>query len=72
MVSICPKYGVDEQQRRQAALLPVSEWERIAEELEGLDDLQASDEAKAGPQETVPFEQAVREIRRARGNDLRD
>ncbi len=39
-----------------------NEWERIVEALEELDDIRAYDEAKSGSQETVPFEQAVREI----------
>jgi hypothetical protein len=43
-------------------LLPLSEWERILEELDDLDDIRAYDEAMAGPQEAVAFEQAVREI----------
>jgi hypothetical protein len=47
-------------------LLPMADWERIVEELDELDDIRAYDEAKAGPQETVPFEQAVREIEERR------
>lgn len=62
MLPLHPQYVVDENQRPQAALLPVSEWERIVEELDELDDIRAYDEAKAGPQDTVSFEQAVREI----------
>ena len=67
MVAIHPQYVVDEQQRRKAVLLPVSDWERIVEELEELDDIRAFDEAKAESQETVPFEQAVREIQEEYG-----
>jgi hypothetical protein len=33
------------------------------EDLEELDDIRAYDKAKAGPQDAVPFAQAVREIR---------
>ena len=62
MVTIHPKYLVDEKQRRKAVVLPVAEWERILEELEELDDIRAYDEAKEGPQESIPFEQAVREV----------
>lgn len=67
MVPIHPQYVVDENQQRQAVLLPVADWERIVEELEELDDIRAYDAAKAGPQDTVPFEQAVREIEESYG-----
>jgi PHD/YefM family antitoxin component YafN of YafNO toxin-antitoxin module len=62
MVTIHPQYVVDAQQRPQAVLLPVAEWERIVEELDELDDIRAYDAAKAKPEETLAFEQAVREI----------
>ena len=63
MVPIHPQYIVDENQHRQAVLVPLAEWEQIVEEL---DDIRAYDEAKAGPQESVSFEQAVREIEEGR------
>ena len=63
MVTLHPEYLVDEQQHRKAVLLPVAEWERVVEELEDLDDIRAFDCAKSGPQEAIPFERAVREIR---------
>jgi hypothetical protein len=64
MVTLHPEYVVDEQQHRKAVLLPVAEWERVVDELESLDDIRAFDAAKSGPQETIPFEHAVREIRK--------
>jgi hypothetical protein len=63
MVTIHPQYVVDQDQRRKAVLLPLSEWERIVEDLEELDDIRAYDDAKSGSQDAVPFEQAVREIK---------
>jgi len=62
MVALHPEFVVDEHQHRKAVLLPVAEWDRIIEDLEDLDDIRAFDAAKAGPQETIPFERAVREI----------
>ncbi len=59
MVSINPQYIVDEGQHRTAVVLPLDEWEQIVEELTELDDIRAYDEAKAGPQDAVSFEQAV-------------
>ena len=67
MVILHPEYVVDEQQHRKAVLLPVAEWERIVDELEDLDDIRAFDDAKSGPQEAIPFEHAVREIREGYG-----
>jgi PHD/YefM family antitoxin component YafN of YafNO toxin-antitoxin module len=63
MVPIHPEYVVDEKQNRRAVILPLAEWEKIVEELEELDGIRAYDEAKAGSQDAVPFEQAVRQIR---------
>ena len=62
MVAIHPEYVVDENQNRKAVLVPLAEWEQILEELEELDDIRAYDEAKAGLQDAVPLDQAVREI----------
>ena len=66
MVTVHPDYVVDEKQNRKSVILSVEEWERILEELEELDDIRAYDEAKSGPQDAMPFEQAVREIQERR------
>ena len=62
MARLHPEYVLDEQHRRKAVLLSVAEWDQVVDELEELDDIRAFDEAKAGPQDAVPLEQAVREI----------
>ena len=62
MATFHPDYVVDENQNRKSVILSWEEWERIVEELEELEDIRAYDDAKAGPQDAVPFEQAVREI----------
>jgi len=62
METVHPQYVVDENQQRKAVLLPLETWEQILEELEELEDIRAVDRAKAGTQERIPFEQAVREI----------
>jgi len=66
MVTVHPQYIVDEKQNRRSVVLSLADWERIVEELEELDDIRAYDEAKSGPHDTVPFEQAVREIQEGR------
>jgi PHD/YefM family antitoxin component YafN of YafNO toxin-antitoxin module len=62
MVTVNPQYVVDEKQQRRAVLISIDEWERILDDLEELEDVRAYDMAKTGPQNAVPFEQAVREI----------
>ena len=62
MFTVHALYVVDENQQRKAVLIPLAEWERSIDDLEELDDIRAYDKAKAGPQDTVPFEQAVREM----------
>ncbi|MHC4441261.1 MAG: hypothetical protein ACYTF1_10100 [Planctomycetota bacterium] len=62
MVGVHPQYIVDENQQRKAVLLSLAEWQQIVEELEELDDIRAYDEAKAGSQDAVSLEQALREI----------
>jgi PHD/YefM family antitoxin component YafN of YafNO toxin-antitoxin module len=61
-VMLNPQYVIDKENKPKAVLLTISEWEQIVEDLEELDDIRAYDAAKAGPQDTIPFEQAVREI----------
>ena len=46
----------------QSVVLPIAEWERFLEDLEELDDIRAYDAAIAATNESVPFDQAVREI----------
>ena len=64
MVSLHPEYVVDENRRTKAVLLPFPEWEKVMAELEELDDIRAFDAAKSSEGKSVPFDQAVREIRK--------
>lgn len=66
MISVHEEYLVDEAGNRKAVVLPLAAWQQIKEELEELDDIRAYDEAKAQPSEPVPFEQAMREIRKGK------
>lgn len=63
MIPLHPQFVNDESHGTRSVLIPLNEWERIMEDLEELDDLRAYDAAKSEPDEAIPFEQAVREIR---------
>ena len=63
MVTLHPEFVVDEAKHTKAVLLPFPEWEDVVAELEELDDIRAFDVAKESDEETIPFDQAVREIR---------
>lgn len=62
MITVHPQYVIDENKQYKAVLLSFDEWEKVLEELEELEDIRAYDQAKAGPQDRISFEQAVREI----------
>ncbi|MFP4381923.1 MAG: hypothetical protein ACLFUS_15595, partial [Candidatus Sumerlaeia bacterium] len=62
MQKIHPQFLVDENQKRQAVVLPLPEWERILKDLEDLDDMRAYDKARKVRQSSIPFEQAVSEL----------
>lgn len=51
----------------QSVVLPLAKWEQVLEELEELDDIRAYDAAKSESGESVPFDQAVCEIREQYG-----
>ena len=62
MSGIHPEYVVDDKNRRKAVLLPLSQWKRVMEELEELEDIRAYDKAKLRPSAPIKFDDAVREI----------
>ena len=64
MVKELPQYIVDDNQRKTAVIVPMDQWNRIQAELEELDDIRAYDAAKAKTDKSIPFEQAVAEIKR--------
>ena len=57
--------------RKVSVILPMRYYNKMIEELEELADVRAYDEAKASGEESIPFEQAIREIE-AKRHDLRD
>ena len=63
MIAIHPEYVVDEKQQRKSVLLPYAEWAKILKQLEELEDIKNYDKIKESPDEVIPFEEAVKEIK---------
>ncbi len=64
MTALQEEYLTDRDGSRVKVVLDIQQFQQMMEELEELDDIRAYDAAKASGDETVPFEQAVHEIRR--------
>lgn len=60
------RFVVDERGNRTGVLLDIADYQRLLSELEELESIRAYDRAKASSDESVPFEQAIREIERER------
>ena len=52
--------------QKKAVLLSFDEWQQLMEAIEELDDIRAYDQAKQEPENLVPFEEAVRQIKAKR------
>ena len=63
MVTLHPEFVIDEKKNTKAVLLSFPEWEGVVAELAELDDIRAFDTAKSSAETSIPFDQAVREIR---------
>ena len=61
-VILNPQYVVDKEHSTKAVMFSIEEWNQVLEALEELEDIRAYDAAKAESQETVLFEEAVRQI----------
>ncbi len=66
MIQINEEYLVDEHGKRKAVVVPLATWQKILEALDELEDIRAYDEAKRRPSESIPFEEAVSEIRQGK------
>jgi len=66
MIDLHPEYIIDERQHKKAVVLPYPEWEKVLEEMEELEDIRAYDAAKVDNDESLPFDQAVEEIRKGK------
>ena len=66
MIALKPEFVVDSNEKRRGVLLSLPEWRRVVEELEELEDIREYDAAKARREPSLPFEEAVRAIRKKR------
>ena len=66
MLTMHPEIVIDRKQKPKAVLLPYSEWNKVIAEMEELEDIRAYDRAKARREEAIPFEQAVKELKKRR------
>jgi len=66
MLRIHQDYLIDENGKKKAVVVPFSEWQKIKEELEELDDIRAYDKAKSKSSEPIPFDEAVQQIRKGK------
>ena len=64
MIAIHPEYIVNDKAQKKAVIIKFNDWKNILSEIEELDDIRSYDAAKADKgDETIPFEQAITEIR---------
>ena len=63
MLELHPEFVVDEKARKKAVLISLSDWKRLLDALEELEDIRAYDKAKSRTEPVVPFEEAVRQIK---------
>jgi hypothetical protein len=61
-----PQFLVDDKGEKVAVLLSIEEYQKLLEDQEELEDVQAYDEAKALGETPVPFEEAIARIERNR------
>jgi len=64
MLKIHEEYVVDGDGKKKAIVVTMTEWQKILEALEELDDIKAYDEAKSKPSNPIPFEKAIEEIQK--------
>jgi hypothetical protein len=66
MLSVHPEFVLDSKRKPKSVLLPYSEWTKVMADMEELEDIRAYDRAKARRDEAIPFEQAVKTLRKTK------
>jgi hypothetical protein len=58
-----PQYITNEDGEKISVIIPLSEYERIVQELEDIEDVQLFDEAKKSSEPSMPFDEYVKQRR---------
>ncbi len=66
MHTVEQEYIIDKEGNKKSVILPFSEWQKILNDIEELDDIRAYDKAKTKKSNPIPFDNAVKEIRESR------
>lgn len=66
MKTFYEKFVIDDKGERVGVILTMEDYQKILEELEELESIQAYDRVKASGEKVIPFEQAVKEIEEGR------
>lgn len=67
MTMVKEQFVIDPTGKRVGVLLDIREYERLLAELEELESIRAYDAAKAFNDGAIPFDEAMRQIERERG-----
>jgi hypothetical protein len=62
MLTVHPQFITDKEGNKISVVLPIREFEQLLEELEDLEDVQLFDAAKASAEESIPIDEAFRQI----------
>jgi len=63
------QFVTDDKGKKIAVILPITEYNKIVDDLEELEDIRLYDAAKKGKQEFIDADQAFKEIEEARRNE---
>lgn len=66
MLRLHEKFIVDEKGKKTAAILPYSEWMKVAAILEEYEDIRAYDKAKSRRSHPISFKKAVKKLKAKR------
>jgi len=66
MIGLKERFIIDADGNRLGVVLDLAAYQKLLEELEGLESIRAYDAAKASGDEAIPFEQAIAEIEKSR------
>lgn len=63
MIVLHQEFVIDKTGKKRSVLLPYEEWIKVIDDLEELDDIREFDKVKTTSSDSIPFEDAIREIK---------